>query len=114
MSCQECNEVFKYDRKGVKAQEHFDRFHALPKRTKDGKIRLNACQQITLVVKGELSWEQYFKKQKKHQVSWIKDGKILQQFEHDNNLEFHSCQSGELSFQEIEISLWKKIKRIFF
>ena len=108
--CQECDEVFKYDRHGQRLQEHYDRFHALPEFTKDGKIRLNAPHQITLIVKGDQTWEQYFKKQRKKDTSWINDGKTLQQFEIDNNVEFHYCQSGdELGFSQIEISIWQKI-----
>ena len=78
--CQECDEVFKYDRKGIRLQEHHDRFHALPKKKKDGIIQLNACHQIVLIVKGDDTWEKYFRKNKKKD-SWQKDGKTLQKFE---------------------------------
>ena len=110
--CQECEEVFKYDRKGVRQQEHYNRFHSLPNKTKNEKIRLNACHQIVLIVKGDNSWEDYFKQNKKDD-SWFRDGKILQKFELDNNIEFQYCKSNEeISFMEIKTSLWKKIKKL--
>jgi len=112
-TCQECNQVFKYDRKGVKAKEHYDRFHALPK-LKGSKIQLNASHQVCLIVKGGNTWEQYFKKQKKKDNSWNRDGKILQQFEKDNNIVFQYCDDSErLSFDQTNIPLYQKIWKFF-
>jgi len=88
-----------------------DRFHSLPQFTKNGKISLNACHQITLIVKNEDTWKQYFKKQKKKDTSWIRDGQILQKFEQDNNVEFQYCESNEeISFRKIKIPLSQRIK----
>ncbi len=109
--CQECDQIFKYDRQGKKLQEHYDRFHSLPQFTKNGKISLNACHQITLIVKNEDTWKQYFNKQKKKDTSWIRDGQILQKFEQDNNVEFQYCKSNEeISFRKIKIPLSQRIK----
>ena len=109
--CITCGEVFKYDRNGRKASAHYDRFHSPQKKTKDGKIQLNACHQITLIIKGDSTWEQYFRKHKKRNASWMRDGKALQQYENDNNIQFYSCDDGELSFEDFNVSIWQKIMR---
>lgn len=111
-SCLECGDVFKYDRNGIKSKEHFERFHSPPQLNKDDTIRLNASHQVCLIVKGKESWEKYFKKLRKHDKSWLRDGKILEKFELDNNVEFQYCKSNEeLSFIQFKIGLWERVKK---
>ncbi len=113
-SCIQCGDIFKYDRKGIKSKEHYERFHVPPQLNKDDTITLNASHQVCLIVKGNESWQKYFKKLRKHDNSWLRDGKILQKFEQDNSIEFQYCRSNEeLSYSQIEISFWQRVKNWF-
>jgi len=111
-SCLECGDVFKYDRNGVKSKEHFERFHAPPELNKDDIITLNATHIICLIVKGNESWEKYYKRTKKKHDSWLVDGKLLQEFEQENNIEFQYCRSSEeITYYQLQISIWERIKK---
>lgn len=84
-----------------------------PKMNRD-KIFLSGAHQIVLIVKGNNTWDEYYKKNRKYNDCWEKDGKILEQFEKDNNIEFLYCKSSEeISFWFANPSIWKKIKLFF-
>ncbi|MGI0057335.1 MAG: hypothetical protein ACREAK_08180 [Nitrosarchaeum sp.] len=81
---------------------------------KGDKIFLSGGHQVVLIVKGNDSWEEYYKKQCKKDDSWEKDGKILEQFEKDNNIEFLYCKSSEeISFWVVNPSILYRIKMFF-
>lgn len=79
------------------------------------KVFLSGGHQVVLIVKGNGSWDEYYKKYcKRNDDSWKKDGEILEQFEKDNDIEFLYCKSSEeISFWDVNPSIWKRIKMFF-
>ena len=94
--CVDCSQSFK---RRDKLSEHYERFHQAPEFTKEGKIRLNASDQICLLIKGKDSWESYFKTciQKKH-FKDLEYAKRLQRFEQEYGVEFIAC-CDEVTFR---------------
>jgi len=102
--CYECGEIFKYDKNRKKITEHYERFHAPPYFTPNGSIRLNACDQISLIVKGDDTWEQYYRRNKKYNECWEKSGKALEIFEKCHGIQFNYCDTNEITFTEVGIN----------
>lgn len=89
--------------------------HESPKRVND-KIMLSGGHQVVLLLKGHDTWEEYFKKhcRKNKDISWLEDGKKLEQFESEQHIEFLYCKrNDELSFEEIKSTPWQKIQDFF-
>ncbi len=99
--CYECGEVFKYDRNHRRATEHYERFHAPPHFTMKGDIVLNASDQISLIVKGDDTWNQYYRRNRKYNDCWEKSGKVLEMFEKCHGIEFTYCDENEISFKDV-------------
>jgi len=94
--CLDCNEGFKRQKQ---LEEHWDRFHSPPRFLPDGRIRLNASDQICLVLKDMMGWEAYFEKSKK--LKHFKDleyAQRLQRFELENSIEFVVCGAEVKSY----------------
>jgi len=78
---------------------------------KKEQVFLSGGHQICLIVKGNKTWDEYYKDNKKHDKSWNIDGKILEQFEKKYKIEFQYCKSNEeISFLNLKPSLWQKIR----
>ena len=89
LKCIDCDESFHYRKK---LSEHYERFHQAPEFTGEGKISLNASDQILLIIKGKDTWGEYIESciKKKHYKD-IESAKRLQKFEADNGVEFIAC-----------------------
>lgn len=90
ITCEFCDDVFKYSNAKANYQEHYSNFHAKPKRNKDNSIQLNAVHQICLIIKGKQKWDNFLEKEKKrNDESAVKAIKELSEFEEKNNIKFH-------------------------
>ena len=99
----ECKECFEHFINKKQLEEHWSRFHQPPTFLPNGKIRLNASDQIRLVLKDMSgSWENYFGQftTKKRMSKDFIDTQKLYQFEQDNNLEFIVCGSEVNEFRQ--------------
>lgn len=97
IQCKICNEK---SRRKTDALEHYERFHQPPKLNDDGTIQINATHQVTLILKGNKTWEQVLKEEhqrskkfKRTDESAFRSIEQLRKFEVDNNMEFGYCNN---------------------
>ena len=58
-----CKICYDKSRRKSDALEHYNRFHKPPTQNEDGTIQINAVHKITLILKGEKTWEQLLKEE---------------------------------------------------
>lgn len=90
-----CNICRDSSRSKSDALEHYERFHQPPTLNKDGTIQINACHKITLVLKGDKTWEQLLNEENKRtkkfkhiDESSYRSIEQLRFFEKEHDMEF--------------------------
>lgn len=92
IECKICPDT---SRRKNNALEHYERFHKPPTLNEDGSIQINACHKITLVLKGDKTWEQLLKEEnqrtrkfKRTDESSYRSIEQLRFFEKEHGMEF--------------------------
>ncbi len=101
--CNICGDILRRGKYSKK--EHYENYHAPPKFKKDGSIQLNGVHQITLILKGDKTWEELLreedkrsKKFKKRDESSYRSIEQLKIFEKENNIKFDYDESKQMGF----------------
>lgn len=114
ISCEFCDEKFKYAGAKKNYQNHYERFHQSPTMMDDGTIQINAIHHICLVLKGDDTWEQQLKKEiKKKDESAITAIKQIQAFEHNHNIELKYYKENTIEYVNLEVPLANKVRSFF-
>ena len=83
---------------------------------RDGKVWLSGADQIILIIKSTMTWDDYFKEHtRREDKQWMKDGKKLEKFEKKHKIEFDYCNEDEgVYFRYLNPSIWYKIRSFLF
>ena len=94
--CQFCQQEFS---KKKELETHEGNDHS-PRWSED-KIHLSGGDQVILISKDKMNWEEYHKSHSRGTHISFKDGaKRLEQWEKDNDVEFVVCCNNEITFRE--------------
>ena len=100
ISCNECDDIFKYRNAKSNLKEHYNNFHSRPKWNRNETIQLNAVHQITLILKRGKSWKTMLKDRiKRKDEGGITSIHQLEDFEKKYNIKFN-YKNEELEFTQ--------------
>ena len=100
-----CNICDDRSRSKDDALEHYERFHKPPTLNDDGTIQINATHKVTLVLKGDKTWEQLLKEENKRTKKFKRTDhssyrsiEQLRTFEKENDVKFNYVKEDEFYF----------------